>query len=138
MGKILDEAIDVLQYGTDEEKHTTMHVVENISIEMKTLYENNYAFEENLDFIPLNLRSAMKTKRYIVPPPKVQGSCGATSSPQSNDIFRGINYKKDGKKKNFEFNEPGPCRLCGSDVSCGPCKICEPCNNKIDANELAT
>lgn len=40
---------------------------------------------------------------------------------------------KIGKNREFDFDEAGPCRLCGKDVPCGPCKICETCNDEIDA-----
>lgn len=138
MENVLNDAIDILQSGTEEQKHTVMHVIENLSLEVKQNYERQLSNGENIDFIPQNLHQLLKSTRYVIPPPRVQGSCGSTSSPQSNDIFRNLNYKKqDGKIRKYEFNEPGPCRLCGRDVNCGPCKICEPCNNKIDANELA-
>lgn len=40
------------------------------------------------------------------------------------------------KMRNFEFNEKGPCKLCGSEAPCGPVGICEKCNDKIDSGEL--
>lgn len=40
--------------------------------------------------------------------------------------------------RDFEFDQPGPCRMCMKDVTCGPCQICESCNDKIDIQELST
>lgn len=137
MRNVIDDCVDLIMYGTEEQKHTALHVVENLSIELKAKYSSQLK-SENIDYIPLSLSSAMKTRRYTAPPPKVLGSCGATSQPESNDIFKSLNYKKGERKvRKFEFNEPGPCRMCGRDVYCGPCKICEGCNDRIDANEIA-
>lgn len=45
-----------------------------------------------------------------------------SSSPFSVSDFGEINY---------EFDEPGPCKKCGSDVNCGPCGICRSCDIAI-------
>lgn len=138
MRNVISDCVDIIQYGSQEQKHMAMHVIENISLEMKALYENGEITLENIDYIPLSLTLAMKSRKYTVPPPKVLGSCGATSAPQTNEIFKSLNYKKtDRKQRSFDFDEPGPCRLCGSDAPCGPCKICMSCNDKLDANEMS-
>lgn len=138
MRNVISDCVDIIQYGSQEQKHMAMHVIENISLEIKALYENEGRVNENIDYIPLSLTLAMKSRIYTLPPPRVQGSCGATSVPQTNEIFKSLNYKKiDKKQRSFDFDEPGPCRLCGSDAPCGPCKICMSCNDKLDASEMS-
>lgn len=36
---------------------------------------------------------------------------------------------------NYSFDQPGPCRTCGRDVLCGPCKMCESCDKRARAGE---
>ncbi|MBI3984923.1 MAG: hypothetical protein HY344_03200 [Candidatus Levybacteria bacterium] len=141
---VIREYASVAQGEDDERKHLALHVVENLSIELRQMYEKefergNVAFLLDQD-IP-TLETAMGYKKYIAPPPKIRGSCGSTGKVESNDIFRSIKSevkKNISKQRDFEFNEPGPCRLCGRDVPCGPCFICERCNDSIDASEQAT
>ncbi len=140
---VIDEYTRVAQEGTEEEQHLALHAVENLTIELRSRYESEFA-KGNIIFIAdydiPTLAAAMVIKKYIAPPPKIKGSCGSTGKAESNDIFRSIKSvakKGSTKERDFEFNEPGPCRLCGRDVSCGPCFICERCNDSIDVLEQA-
>jgi hypothetical protein len=60
------------------------------------------------------------------------GSCPPSSSNRDSNsktpfsIFSGESW--DGK-----YEEEGPCRLCGRDVPCGPCKVCETCTEMDNA-----
>ncbi|MCL4419040.1 hypothetical protein M1146_02965 [Patescibacteria group bacterium] len=36
---------------------------------------------------------------------------------------------------NYKFDQPGPCKKCGMDVSCGPCGICKGCDIAITRGE---
>lgn len=56
------------------------------------------------------------------------GKSGADESPYSVSEFADMDYK---------FDQPGPCKKCGEDVSCGPCGICKPCDIKIRREESA-
>ena len=140
---VISEYAQVAQEGDEEKNHLALHVVENLSIELRDKYERelqrgNIIFLSDYD-IP-TLEAAMSLTRYLTPPPKVKGSCGSTGKVESNDIFRSIKSatkKNISKQREFEFNEPGPCRLCGRDVLCGPCFVCERCNDSIDASEQA-
>lgn len=143
LSSVINEYAQVALDGTEEEQHLALHVVENLAIELRQKYEDEYA-KGNIvyltDYKVPTLAAAMVIKRYIVPPPKVKGSCGSTGKTESNDIFRSIKSvakKGSTKQRDFEFNEAGPCRLCGRDVPCGPCFICERCNDSIDSSEQA-
>lgn len=54
------------------------------------------------------------------------GKSGAEDSSYSASEFADMDYK---------FDQPGPCKKCGEDVSCGPCGICKPCDIKIRREE---
>lgn len=54
------------------------------------------------------------------------GKSGADDSQYSVSEFADMDYK---------FDQPGPCKKCGEDVSCGPCGICKPCDIKIRKEE---
>lgn len=55
------------------------------------------------------------------------GKSGADiNSPFSVSEFADMDYK---------FDQPGPCRKCGEDVSCGPCGICKNCDIQIRNEE---
>jgi hypothetical protein len=34
----------------------------------------------------------------------------------------------------YKFDQAGPCRECGADVLCGPCKLCKSCDLRIRAS----
>ena len=38
-----------------------------------------------------------------------------------------------GESWDGNYDEEGPCRLCGRDVPCGPCKVCEVCTEEDNA-----
>lgn len=146
LGRNMDGFKAVLRNGTEQQRHTAVHVIENMALKMKKIYEQelktgNIIYLSNHQ-VP-NFVTAMVMREYNVAPAAVRGSCGITSKTQTNDIFRGINTDADktptSNSRDFEFDQSGPCRLCERDVPCGPCKICEACNDKIDADEqLAT
>lgn len=141
LSSVINEYAQVALVGTEEEQHLALHVVENLTIELKKKYESEYAKGNVVyltDYQVPTLAQALGIKRYITPPPKVRGSCGSTGKIESNDIFRNIKSiakKGSTKQRDFEFNESGPCRLCQRDVPCGPCFICERCNDSIDMSE---
>lgn len=143
LSSVINEYAQVALDGTEEEQHLALHVIENLTIELKKKYESEYAKGNVVyltDYQVPTLAQALLVKRYIAPPPKVKGSCGSTGKTESNDILRSIKSvakKGSTKKRDFEFNEEGPCRLCQRDVPCGPCLICERCNDSIDMSEQA-
>ncbi len=136
------EFIQVVKRGVKKEIHDAIHTMENLSLELKAIYKEelapgNVVFLQ--DYQAPALVFAMQMEKYTVPPPAVGGSCGITVRQESNDIFRNLNTspKTVTKDRDFDFDQPGPCRLCERDVPCGPCKICESCNDKIDVKELS-
>ncbi|MEK7551356.1 MAG: hypothetical protein AAB532_02050 [Patescibacteria group bacterium] len=143
LSSVINEYAQVALNGTEEEQHLALHVVENLAIELRQKYESEYAKGNVVyltDYQLPTLAQALLVKRYIAPPPKVRGSCGSSGKTESNDIFRSIKSvakKGSTKQRDFEFNEAGPCRLCQRDVPCGPCFVCERCNDSIDASEQA-
>lgn len=36
----------------------------------------------------------------------------------------------------YAFDQPGPCKSCGMNVSCGPCGLCRTCDIKIRREEI--
>jgi hypothetical protein len=66
---------------------------------------------------------------------KMPGCAGGGSTSSISSI---INRSVTKLGKDFEFDQKGPCRLCGKDVPCGPCKICVACNDQIDMQDRIT
>lgn len=131
----------VVRGGVKQKIHNAVHVIENMSIRLKQKYEVEID-KENVIFITNpnlpSLKTALQMSEYTKVPPSVRGSCGISAKQESNDIFRGLNTNADKtptKEKGFDFDQPGPCRLCERDVLCGPCKICKSCNDRIDMQE---
>lgn len=61
--------------------------------------------------------------------PGCAGGGGVTSVTSIRETAASI------KNREYKFDQSGPCRLCGEDVPCGPCQVCESCNDKIDQEE---
>jgi len=61
----------------------------------------------------------------------VQSLPGCAGGGKKTDSIspRGINIR------DYKFDQSGPCKMCGSDVLCGPCGVCESCNDEIDEKE---
>lgn len=65
---------------------------------------------------------------------KLPGCAGGGSSATSVTSITERSAKKwDGET----YDEDGPCRLCGKDVVCGPCKVCQVCTEADNAKRLA-
>lgn len=132
----------LVREGVESKVHTAVHALENMALKMKRVYEHGQE-SDNIIFLSKKiipkLAQAMMMAEFNIAPAAVKGSCGISVKSQSNDILRGINTNADktptNNTRDFEFDQPGPCRLCERDVPCGPCMICEACNDKIDAGE---
>ena len=61
-------------------------------------------------------------------------SCPRGLQPFSNYIISRTNLLIFSPTKNrpWSFNKEGTCVMCGEFTKVGPCKICEPCNDKAD------
>jgi hypothetical protein len=135
MDRAINDLAKRVVSGQEKDGHAGFHVIENMSIELRQRFEQevegNIVFMEQMQLPDLSV--AITMEKYKTPPPAVKGSCGMSGKKESNDIFRSINFPV--KERDFEFDQKGPCKLCGKDVLCGPCKICELCNDKIDIQE---
>lgn len=61
---------------------------------------------------------------------------GGSSSTSVTSIVERSAVKIDDENWDGEtFDKPGPCRLCGMDVLCGPCKVCRTCNEEINEQD---
>lgn len=87
---------------------------------------------------------AMFVQEYGYEPPQQKGSCPIIRSANSlNQNFPGLNNALGSLLNNGEewdgktYKEAGPCRLCGKDVVCGPCKVCQVCTEADNAKQLA-
>ena len=63
-----------------------------------------------------------KEVRQVSTPCPGKSGADINDSPFSVSDLGEINYK---------FDQPGPCKKCGSDSSCGPCGICKSCDLAI-------
>ncbi len=108
------------------EKVEAIHALENYAILVKKVLEGE--IESLRGYEEEEIDSFVGHLGYH--PPDVKGSCPIVSS-NINNKYNLLN--KIIKNREFDFDEAGPCRLCGKDVPCGPCKICETCNDEIDA-----
>ena len=62
---------------------------------------------------------------------KIPGCAGGGSSEKS------LIDRLTKKMRNWTFDKDGICQKCGSSFGkLGPCDVCEPCNDKIDAEEM--
>jgi len=61
-------------------------------------------------------------------------SSSLTSSILGNDlstIFGKMNHQSlSNNEEDYSFDQAGPCRSCGGDMMCGPCKLCRSCDRK--------
>jgi len=140
---VISEFTIVARKGTSQEQHAALHVIENLSLELKNKYRQRLESETIFlsDYKIPTLAIAVNMQKYTAVPEGVKGSCGISTKTESNDVFRSIKTSADKtltiiNARDFEFDQPGPCRICEKDVPCGPCKICESCNDKIDLKEL--
>jgi hypothetical protein len=139
---VITEFTIVARKGTKQEQHTALHVIENLSLELKNKYRQQLRSGTIFlsEYKIPTLAFAVNVQKYTAIPEAVKGSCGISAKTQSNDVFRSIKISADKtltyNKRDFEFDQSGPCRICQKDVPCGPCKICESCNDKIDLEEL--
>jgi len=77
-------------------------------------------------------RHAMTYGQVVEKVQKLPGCAGGSSATATTSITERSATAWDGKT----YDEPGPCRLCGKDVPCGPCKVCRACteaDNKKNA-----
>lgn len=140
MPAIID-CVSIIKNGDSQSIHIAMHTLENLSIELNSKITTELPASIvylSKQILP-DFKIAMTMPEYIKSPTGVYGSCGLSGKKESNNIFRNLDKKvtKITKERDFDFDQSGPCRLCGKDAPCGPCKICESCNDKIDINEIA-
>lgn len=126
---VIGDYIKIVRTGTDVQKEKALNAVENLAIELK---------EKFPEFVRINLSQMMGMEKYITKPNQEAGSCGVSSASNNLVSFRSglFESKLSSSNRSWEFNEEGPCRLCGADVPCGPCKICKNCNDEIDREEM--
>lgn len=48
---------------------------------------------------------------------------------------RFISFSRNNEDDSYSFDQPGPCKVCGEDVNCGPCQICKPCDQHIQREQ---
>jgi hypothetical protein len=138
LARSIDEFIFLARTAEREEKLKAFYALENLALKLKEEYvqgidlrQANYPVEK-----PIVLADLVETYGYK--PPAAFGSCGGTAE-KSNNIFN-LNLSKlmnviGFHGQDYEFDQPGPCRICGEDVPCGPCKICAACDLAIREKE---
>lgn len=48
---------------------------------------------------------------------------------------RYITIENSSESEKYSFDQPGPCKVCGEDVNCGPCQICKPCDDNLQREQ---
>lgn len=126
---LVEQVIDVIQNGTEEEKIKALFTFENYVIELKKREKQGNVIysDERRDLESLS-------RYYSHTPPPVKGSCGSTETKSANIIGTNISsFLEDDKYGSRTFNCPkcgavnirpfgellSACQHCGSeDVSC--------------------
>ncbi|MBI2031661.1 MAG: hypothetical protein HYT08_03535 [Candidatus Levybacteria bacterium] len=92
---------------------------------LKTAYHRN---KDHLDTRTITYGEVFEKVKEL---PGCAGGGSKTSSiesitDRSISIFEDLGY---------DFDQPGPCKKCGSDTRCGPCGICKSCDISIRRKE---
>lgn len=139
LNPVIEDCMDIIEKGSGEEKMRALHALENYALRLKSLSETSQA--ENIVYLERHKNNARL--RDIMPfysyrPPVVGGSCGATGKMESNNLLSlRFSVKAESRKtRDYEFDKKATCVQCGRYAFCGPCDICESCNDQIDAAEL--
>lgn len=115
LGGIIEEASQIIQNGTLEQKQRVLYAVENLAIELKERLES--IVQENVvfvsDYVMSKLSTSMDIDRYANKPKVVAGSCGSTSSKNSfssSNVFS--KYSSLSSLLSSEENEWFTCPRC--------------------------
>lgn len=128
LNSVIEDYIKIVKTGTKEQQDKALNAVENLAIELKEKFPES---------VKLNLSQMMLLEEYVTKPKQEAGSCGISSMSNNLVFARSGLFESSSSGGKWEFNEEGPCRICGKDVPCGPCKICEKCNDEIDEEGIA-
>lgn len=86
MESLIRQFIQLIKFGTKEEKLQSFYALENYAIKLKEQHQS----EEKIVFLDdkkENIQLATLRKQYGYQPPQVNGSCGSTGNLKSNSLF---------------------------------------------------
>ena len=137
----LDPAIKdlvwLIKYGTRKEKLDAFYSLEKHADQLRMWRDKGEASSFRPKPTLHELGIAYADVELKNPP----GSCPITN--KSGNIFES-SYEAlnkaifgDAEWDGETYDEAGPCRICGKDVACGPCKVCQVCTEADNAKQLA-
>lgn len=125
-------------FKTKNEKRREFYALENYFLKLKADYDRPETRRENF-IVNFNAKPKLLEirEKYGNKPPEVAGSCPASTTNKSSNIFsKGLllnNLLED--EIDYEFDKAGPCGKCNADVKCGPCGLCKACDLAIRASQ---
>ncbi len=127
----IEDFMYLVKYGTREEKLDAFHTLEKHADQLRKLKERGIVNDLEFGARLVELQARYKDVELETR----TGSCPLVS--KSGNVFEttydALNKALFGKSWDGTYDEEGPCRLCGKDVPCGPCKVCESCTEEDNA-----
>jgi len=133
----IKDLVWLIKYGTMEERLDAFYSLEKHAVQLQKWRERGVVSS----FAPKPTLNQLRATYQNVELENPSGSCPITN--KSGNIFES-NYAAlnkalfgDADWDGETYDEAGPCRLCGRDVPCGPCKVCEVCTEVDNAKRAA-
>jgi hypothetical protein len=127
----IEDFMYLVKHGTREEKLDAFHTLEKHAAQLQRLRK-----EGRTSDIGFGLRLDQLQRAYRNFELENAGcSCPilSTSGNVLGTTYDALNKTLFGESWDGSYDEEGPCRLCGRDVPCGPCSVCEACTEADNA-----
>lgn len=146
---LIHEVIEEIKTGNQYEKVRAFNTLENYFIKQKQIVEEERKSGGSVVYMESFKKPTLQDlqAKYGHEAPVAKGSCGAAGQSSNLTIGGGNQIdnflKSDPLKKvgigdeDYDFDEVGNCRVCGKEgVNVGPCAICQPCDSKMQVEQL--